>query len=356
MFRKVVFAMAMFDYGKDAASNDAVYSYQYTKSELESGYYPIDNFKEIRKYDKPFLDDLYGMMVYGEVVYTKPLSEEQCSAYEFIPVVLKPSLSNTVSQSEPKPVSEVPVVAEEEKSVGAEFDDIVQLKNVNANRIFHSKNPDYKIMSMRDGRSENGYANFVVRTDNMKQNENGTYDVVLGGAGALQNISLVKDGKSFWVKTTVDAIKEQFEQTLVSPNQKSESAKNVYMDMVDTKFVRSTKNPNYKVISIPFSGSENGYAKITVSGSNISDSVVNGKSVPNHVNINLGVENGTMPVSLKKNGTFVQEFMSVEKLADLQKQAVESWKKYSSQKSQDIAETEKNTQMQYDGDDEDVYE
>lgn len=349
--------MSMFDYGKKKTGAESIYAYQYTKPELQAGFYPVDNLKEITAYDEPSLSD-YGIPVYGEVRYTKPLTQEQCNMYEFLevitPNVVQTSQPNaSVVQTEPsydyddyyedddtpfvetqKGVASVP----DEKPKAEPAVEMVVLDNVKANRLFSSKNPDYKVMSFRDGRSENGYANFVVQTKNITKNPNGTYQVALGAAGTTQNISVVKNGKSEFIKTPVEAIKEQFEQTLVSAGRKKESSKNAFLNFVDTKFVRATKNPDFKVVSVPYTGSENGYVKVTVASANIFDSKVNGKTVANHVNVNLGPADGVMPVAVKKNGAFTQELMSVEKLSGLQKQAVESWKKYSSQKSAEISQ------------------
>ena len=342
--------MPMFDYGKNKSESEQTYRYQYLTPTIQAGFYPVDNLLSVNQYEAPVMSD-YGVHVYGELAYSQPLTESQCTTYEFLEITPL-SKVGVIKQSDVKAVDEqaiADVSSLDSNPVQAdETDNMVYLQNVRANRLFDSKNPDYKIISMKDSRSDTGYVNFVVQTKNIKQNENGTYDVGLGKAGSTQNMSLVQNGEKSYITTSVGDIKAQFEQTLMSPKSNNYSKGNAYLNMVDSKFVRATKNPDYKVVSVPYQGSENGYAKITVSRSNIFDTKVNGKTVPNHVNVNLGPSNKTIPVSIKKDGKFTQEFMEVNKLSELQKRAVDSWSKYSTQKSEEIAEQSKDTVPEFD--------
>lgn len=361
--------MSMFNYGKNKSGSEQVYKYQYLKPTLQAGFYPVDNLQEITPYESPVTSS-YGVPVYGEISYSKPLTQDQCGSYEFLemttpsPIRIVAQQPNTTYEVDLSANDSVPFsddVKTEENAVqvetkSSEKQGMVYLENVKPNRLFDSKNKDYKVISMRDAGSETGYTNFVVQTKNLSQNQDGTYNVVLGAAGSTQNLSFVKDGKSEFKTVSVEDIKKQYEQTLVTAEPKAKSAQNAFLNSVDTKFVCVTKNQDYKVVSIPYSESENGYAKVTVARTNIFDTKVNGKTVPNHVNVNLGPAENMVPVSIKKDGKFTQEFMSVRDLAELQKQAVESWKKYSMQKSEEIAQTAESNYQNSGSDMDTVYE
>lgn len=360
--------MSMFDYGKNKSGSEQIYKYQYLKPTLQTGFYPVDNLQEITPYENPVMSS-YGVPVYGEISYSKPLTQDQCGSYEFLEMTTpspigvvpqQPSATYEVDLSADDSVPFSDSVSTKENEVQSEQQslkqrDMIYLENVKPNRLFDSKNKDYKVISMRDAGSETGYTNFVVQTKNLLQNQDGTYNVALGVAGSTQNLSFVKDGKSEFKTVSVEDIKKQYEQTLVTAEPKAKSAQNVFLNSVDTKFVRATKNTDYKVVSIPYSESENGYAKVTVARTNIFDTKVNGKTVPNHVDVNLGPD-GKVPVSVKKDGKFTQEMMSVKDLAELQRQAVESWKKYSMQKSEEIAQTAESNYQNSGSDMDNVYE
>lgn len=318
--------MAMFDYGREKSGE--TYTYQFLQQNLQSGYYPIDNFQNIVHYSEPQMSSL-GIPVWGEISYSKPLTQEQCNRYEFLERPKEPVRSMQMQQ--PMQPQQVEPAVED-----ARVPESVVLHGVKSNRIFDSKNGDYKLISMRYADSDTGYCNYAVPAKQVTKNQDGTYDMILGTKGQMRNLSILKNGKPELLHVSVESIEELYQTTLVfNPTKKSDTL--AFLNSVDKKFVRDTKNPSYKVVSIPYADSENGYAKLTVPTANIFDTKVNGKTVPFHVNVNIGPESGSVPVSIKKNGSFTRIMMSASDLVQMQKDAVANWQRQSLQNAQEIA-------------------
>lgn len=312
---------SMFDYGRDKSSN--TYTYQFLQPNLQPGYYPVDNFQGMVHYKEQQMSP-FGIPVWGEISYSKPLTPDQCNLYEFVE---KPVQAvSPVHESK----IESPVVSVEQERVPEN----VVIHHVKGNRIFDSKNKDYKLISMRYPESDTGYCNYAVPSEQVSLNADGTYDIIIGTEGQMRNVSILKGGKPSFPVMSASEVADLYQRTL-TPNHGEKLA---FLGSVDRKFVQATKNPAYKVVSVPYSGSENHYAKITVPTANIADAVAGGKSIPGRVNVTIGVESGNVPVSIKKGGSFVRMMMPTSELVQLQKDAVSSWQRRSLQNAQSIAE------------------
>lgn len=309
---------SMFDYGRNKSGG--TYVYQFLTQNLQAGYYPVDNFKEIKHYDAPQMSSL-GLPVWGEISYSKPLTPDQCNLYEFVEKpsqdLIQPDMPSDKQAHEPQADASEP-----DKVPGS-----VVLHDIKPNRVFDSKNKAYKLISMRYPDSDTGYCNYAVPAEQVSKNQDGTYDMVVGVEGQMRNISIMKNGKSEVVPMTAEDIAELYQSTL------AQNSKLAFLSSVDKKFIQDTKNPNYKVVSVPYSGSENRYAKITVPAANIVESNVSGR-----VNVNVGLEMGKVAVSIKKDGAFVRQTMPTTELVQLQKDAVSAWQKKFNQNAQEIAD------------------
>lgn len=353
--------MAMFDYGKDSSGQK--YMYQYLTPDLQSGFYPVDNLVGKYEYGGAKPSEAYGddVPAYGEVHYSSPLSASQVSSYGFSKIMkslavedktVEPAMESAQKESDvpfdmsgmeneaPTTVAskvskteQIPQAQTTEPEVPQNGEPIV-LHDVRPNRLFTSKDGKFRILSMLDNRSDTGYSNYVVKALDVKENPDKTLEVYLGNAGQVRNLSIKRNGEQVMLREPIEAIEQRYKDTLFTAAKSQEHAKagkenprnNAFLNFVDTKFVYDTKNPNCKVVSIPYGGSENGYAKVTVPTNNIFDTKVNGKTVPNHVNVNLGPSDNDIPLSIKKNGTFTRIFMKASDVADMQKSAVERWK------------------------------
>ena len=207
------------------------------------------------------------------------------------------------------------------------------------NRLFTSKDGKFKVFSMVDSRSDTGYSNYVVKATDVAQNPDSTYEVYLGNAGQVRNLSIIQNKQRTMLRVPIESIEQQYKDTLMTSPETAENARkgkenprnNAFLNNVDRKFVYDTKNPKCKIVSVPYAGSENGYAKVTVPTRNIFDTKLNGKTLPNHVNVNIGPKDNMIPLSVLRGGKYERIQMQAGDLADLQQRAVERWRAQSMQ-------------------------
>lgn len=368
--------MAIFDYGKELSTEK--YMYQYI-APLEVGYYPVENLVKKCDYDDVKPSEEYGSDVpaYGELHYSKPLTAAQISSYNLLKVTKSLVDDVSVEQTQepeqtqgsdkslddflpfeepdttsvPKAAVTKPVEPKAQESVTntvrknnipnatAQYDNAIILHNVQPNRLFTSKDGKFKVFSMVDSRSDTGYSNYVVKATDVAQNPDSTYEVYLGNAGQVRNLSIIQNKQRTMLRVPIESIEQQYKDTLMTSPETAENARkgkenprnNAFLNNVDRKFVYDTKNPKCKIVSVPYAGSENGYAKVTVPTRNIFDTKLNGKTVPNHVNVNIGPKDNMIPLSVLRGGKYERIQMQAGDLADLQQRAVERWRAQSMQ-------------------------
>lgn len=368
--------MAIFDYGKELSTEK--YMYQYI-APLDVGYYPVENLVKKCDYDDVKPSEEYGSDVpaYGELHYSKPLTAAQISSYNLLKVTKSlvddvsveqtqeseqtqdsdKSLDDFLPFEEPdttsvpkaavtkpvEPKAQEPVTNTVRKNnipnATAQYDNAIILHNVQPNRLFTSKDGKFKVFSMVDSRSDTGYSNYVVKATDVAQNSDSTYEVYLGNAGQVRNLSIIQNKQRTMLRVPIESIEQQYKDTLMTSPETAENARkgkenprnNAFLNNVDRKFVYDTKNPKCKIVSVPYAGSENGYAKVTVPTRNIFDTKLNGKTVPNHVNVNIGPKDNMIPLSVLRGGKYERIQMQAGDLADLQQRAVERWRAQSMQ-------------------------
>lgn len=362
--------MAIFDYGKELSTEK--YMYQYI-APLDVGYYPVENLVKKCDYDDVKPSEEYGSDVpaYGELHYSKPLTAAQISSYNLLKVTKSlvddvsveqtqdsdKSLDDFLPFEEPdttsvpkaavtksvEPKAQEPVTNTVRKNnipnATAQYDNAIILHNVQPNRLFTSKDGKFKVFSMVDSRSDTGYSNYVVKATDVAQNPDSTYEVYLGNAGQVRNLSIIQNKQRTMLRVPIESIEQQYKDTLMTSPETVENARkgkenprnNAFLNNVDRKFVYDTKNPKCKIVSVPYAGSENGYAKVTVPTRNIFDTKLNGKTVPNHVNVNIGPKDNMIPLSVLRGGKYERIQMQAGDLADLQQRAVERWRTQSMQ-------------------------
>lgn len=368
--------MAIFDYGKELSTEK--YMYQYI-APLDVGYYPVENLVKKCDYDDVKPSEEYGSDVpaYGELHYLKPLTAAQISSYNLLKVTKSlvddvsveqtqepeqtqgsdKSLDDFLPFEEPdttsvpkaavtkpvEPKAQEPVTNTVRKNnipnATAQYDNAIILHNVQPNRLFTSKDGKFKVFSMVDSRSDTGYSNYVVKATDVAQNPDSTYEVYLGNAGQVRNLSIIQNKQRTMLRVPIESIEQQYKDTLMTSPETAENARkgkenprnNAFLNNVDRKFVYDTKNPKCKIVSVPYAGSENGYAKVTVPTRNIFDTKLNGKTVPNHVNVNIGPKDNMIPLSVLRGGKYERIQMQAGDLADLQQRAVERWRAQSMQ-------------------------
>ena len=368
--------MAIFDYGKELSTEK--YMYQYI-APLDVGYYPVENLVKKCDYDDVKPSEEYGSDVpaYGELHYLKPLTAAQISSYNLLKVTKSLVDDVSVEQTQepeqtqgsdkslddflpfeepdttsvPKAAVTKPVETKAQEPVTntvrknnipnatAQYDNAIILHNVQPNRLFTSKDGKFKVFSMVDSRSDTGYSNYVVKATDVAQNPDSTYEVYLGNAGQVRNLSIIQNKQRTMLRVPIESIEQQYKDTLMTSPETAENARkgkenprnNAFLNNVDRKFVYDTKNPKCKIVSVPYAGSENGYAKVTVPTRNIFDTKLNGKTVPNHVNVNIGPKDNMIPLSVLRGGKYERIQMQAGDLADLQQRAVERWRAQSMQ-------------------------
>ena len=368
--------MAIFDYGKELSTEK--YMYQYI-APLEVGYYPVENLVKKCDYDDVKPSEEYGSDVpaYGELHYSKPLTAAQISSYNLLKMTKSLVDDVSVEQTQepeqtqdsdkslddflpfeepdttsvPKAAATKPAEPNAQELVSntvrknnipnatAQYDNAIILHNVQPNRLFTSKDGKFKVFSMVDSRSDTGYSNYVVKATDVAQNPDSTYEVYLGNAGQVRNLSIIQNKQRTMLRVPIESIEQQYKDTLMTSPETAENARkgkenprnNAFLNNVDRKFVYDTKNPKCKIVSVPYAGSENGYAKVTVPTRNIFDTKLNGKTVPNHVNVNIGPKDNMIPLSVLRGGKYERIQMQAGDLADLQQRAVERWRAQSMQ-------------------------
>lgn len=368
--------MAIFDYGKELSTEK--YMYQYI-APLDVGYYPVENLVKKCDYDDVKPSEEYGSDVpaYGELHYSKPLTAAQISSYNLLKVTKSLVDDVSVEQTQepeqtqgsdkslddflpfeepdttsvPKAAVTKPVESKAQEPVTntvrknnipnatAQYDNAIILHNVQPNRLFTSKDGKFKVFSMVDSRSDTGYSNYVVKATDVAQNPDSTYEVYLGNAGQVRNLSIIQNKQRTMLRVPIESIEQQYKDTLMTSPETAENARkgkenprnNAFLNNVDRKFVYDTKNPKCKIVSVPYAGSGNGYAKVTVPTRNIFDTKLNGKTVPNHVNVNIGPKDNMIPLSVLRGGKYERIQMQAGDLADLQQRAVERWRAQSMQ-------------------------
>lgn len=378
--------MAIFDYGKELSTEK--YMYQYI-APLDVGYYPVENLVKKCDYDDVKPSEEYGSDVpaYGELHYSKPLTAAQISSYNLLKVTKSlvddvsveqtqepeqtqgsdKSLDDFLPFEEPdttsvpkaavtkpvEPKAQEPVTNTVRKNnipnATAQYDNAIILHNVQPNRLFTSKDGKFKVFSMVDSRSDTGYSNYVVKATDVAQNPDSTYEVYLGNAGQVRNLSIIQNKQRTMLRVPIESIEQQYKDTLMTSPETAENARkgkenprnNAFLNNVDRKFVYDTKNPKCKIVSVPYAGSENGYAKVTVPTRNIFDTKLNGKTVPNHVNVNIGPKDNMIPLSVLRGGKYERIQMQAGDLADLQQRAVERWRAQSMQVADSMPADEK---------------
>lgn len=378
--------MAIFDYGKELSTEK--YMYQYI-APLDVGYYPVENLVKKCDYDDVKPSEEYGSDVpaYGELHYSKPLTAAQISSYNLLKVTKSlvddvsveqtqepeqtqdsdkslddflpfegPDTTSVPKAAVTKPVepkSQEPITNTVRKNnipnATAQYDNAIILHNVQPNRLFTSKDGKFKVFSMVDSRSDTGYSNYVVKATDVAQNPDSTYEVYLGNAGQVRNLSIIQNKQRTMLRVPIESIEQQYKDTLMTSPETAENARkgkenprnNAFLNNVDRKFVYDTKNPKCKIVSVPYAGSENGYAKVTVPTRNIFDTKLNGKTVPNHVNVNIGPKDNMIPLSVLRGGKYERIQMQAGDLADLQQRAVERWRAQSMQVADAMSADEK---------------
>lgn len=171
------------------------------------------------------------------------------------------------------------------------------------------KNPDYKIVSLRDNASENGYGNVTLETSALTKEADGSYTVTLDKQREY-GYSIKQNGEYVRKPLSGEQLAEQAEQ---KPAERVE-----YLNRVSTKLIHEGKNPDYKVVSIPFDGSENGFANLTVPSKSVFPTVnpTTKEVIPGRMNVRLGTSFQTINFSVKKDGTYVRETMQAKEFAD----------------------------------------
>ena len=335
--------MAMFNYGKSMTSQqtDELYKYHFFEEDLQVGYYPIDNFKAMKKYDEPkVLFD--GMTAYGEVLYTKPLGYDQLSAYNLQEVV------------------DEPVVQKTSKSNIVTTQPDVWLENVPKSRVYPCKktsdiDKSYTVISLQYTNSNNGYGNLTLDSKNIVKNNNNTYRVNIGPMNSSHVLS-VKSGDGYIKErktvSEIQALYDNMIKNMANPNktqhnvsQKSKVAasdtvqsnndkpkvKLAYLNGIsesDIHMPSANKNQNYRTVTIPFPESDNGFGNLTVHKNTIFQATHLQTHLPmtGKMNINLGPESNTVDISFLKDGKYQKTYMQSGELAQMFRDNRKEWR------------------------------
>lgn len=94
---------------------------------------------------------------------------------------------------------------------GKTLDDHVILHGVSVKRVFQTKDPQYKVVSLQYDKSDNKFGNIVIRADKVKQNEKGSYDVDLGEKGRWCEIGYRKGNEYLSERLDATVVKEMFD-------------------------------------------------------------------------------------------------------------------------------------------------
>lgn len=232
--------------------------YQYI-APLEVGYYPVENLVKKCDYDDVKPSEEYGSDVpaYGELHYSKPLTAAQISSYNLLKVTKSlvddvsveqtqdsdKSLDDFLPFEEPdttsvpkaavtkpvEPKAREPVTNAVRKNnipnATAQYDNAIILHNVQPNRLFTSKDGKFKVFSMVDSRSDTGYSNYVVKATDVAQNPDSTYEVYLGNAGQVRNLSIIQNKQRTMLRVPIESIEQQYKDTLMTSPETAENAR-----------------------------------------------------------------------------------------------------------------------------------
>ena len=307
--------MSSFSYGN--AGNNGFSRYYMLEPYQGQGYYPMDHFESMEQYTEARQVD--GVSVYGVLLYSTKLSQEQLDAYELYEASdVLPAKTDVQSQTEALPVTDV---------------NYLVLEHVPAKFVFPTKNPAYQVVSVQTRASESGYGNIVLPAASFEQQEDGSFDVSLGRADMWRNVSVKKNGGYEQVRMDVKEIHQHYleQQSVYQMNKKPEatsaSVTSAYLNYVSSQFFYPTKNPDYSIVSIPYDKSENGFAKVTVPNSRITQTV-NGKTknpVPGMFSVNLGDPDGMVVCSVKQNGAYGNIYMKASELGAIHLQKRQSY-------------------------------
>lgn len=201
------------------------------------------------------------------------------------------------------------------------------LKGISAKQVYDTKNPAYRVLSFSDKTSETGFANLVLNAENFTEQKDGSYDVNLGPDNRWREVSVKKNGTFVRERRDVTEIVSQVtakDTQAEKPAEKAaetskETAKlNAYLNYLPEKLIRETKNPDFKIVSIPCSASENGFANLTVHSKRVfaTKKAATGEIVPNRMNVNLGPADGNVMYSVKEHGEYVKKTMTAGDLAE----------------------------------------
>lgn len=298
--------MAMFDYGR-SSEQENVYQYHFFEPELAAGFYPTADFAGIQYFDSPVMTP-DGLEAYGTVSYTKPLTQDEQDMYNLFEVPKsesKQQVTQQITESEDSFLPEANVTPVQDVPKEPVVTTIV-LHDVPLNRVFPTKNPDYSVLSMPDEQSKNGYSNLVLPKQFFEKTAKG-YDITLGEVGQTRMVSRLNAQKGFdQLKLSVEEIQQLYQRGM----ERQPAKKAMYLNSVPGSQIYSTKNPNYKVVSIPYDTSENGFLKLTVETSKIYDGRM-GSNGMDFKNVNLGSGDKTVKASVQQQGRFCQIDMKV---------------------------------------------
>lgn len=310
--------MGSFSYGSAERSSAAsLHRYCFLEPYLGAGYYPMDGYEGVQVYDVPQMHG--GMAVYGDISYSKPLSQEQLDAYGLYE--LPEDVPSKAAGEIEKPSDDIrPDVNH------------IQLSQVPAKFVFSTKNPGYRIVSVQTSESESGYGNIALPSSAFHEerdgdgNPTGSFTVDLGRADMWRNVSLRKNGVYEQKRMDVKDIQRLYlEQSSVhqlsgqSTERQSPNVTSVYLNYVDSQFIYPTKNPDYQIVSVPYPKSENGFAKITVSSNRIFPTLntETRAPVPGKFSVNLGDPNGRIGCSIKENGAYHKVYLSASEIGKI---------------------------------------
>lgn len=197
----------------------------------------------------------------------------------------------------------------------------IQIK-VSKNCVWDCKNNEAcKIVSFHDVNSENGYGNLVLDVSAINSVSDDFYIVHLNSKSNY-GYSIKQDDHYVIKKLSGNQLQDIANQSY------PESV--VYLNGISKKLIHDGKNPDYKIVSVPFPESENGFANITVPSKVVFSMIdCNTKQiVTDKMNIRLGTSFQSINFTIKKDNQYIRKTMQasqfVKKINDYRHfQAVE---------------------------------
>lgn len=297
--------MASFSYG--AVKDGGVSRYFMLEPYQGNGYYPIDHFEAVDVYPEP--KTVNGNQVYGMLTYSAPLSMDQMDSYLLLEAedqpVQAPVQPSAVQEQVTPPVMEV---------------NHLVLSDVPKKFVYPTKNPNYMVLSVQSRQSDSGYGNIVLPASSFEVNADGSYQVDLGRSDMYRNVSVKKNGQYEQIRQDVKELHQNYlEQQSVhrmNHGDQQSSVTSAYLNYVDERFFYPTRNPDYKIVSVPYSESENGFLKVTVPEARISlTKNKSGVPVPGKFSVNLGDPDGTLGCTVKQNGEFTKIYLKASEVS-----------------------------------------